>query len=83
MVEIPEERRGDGPCQNCEQEYFDWSADNAFWNNVIAEWKGVDWTGGDPGAILCITCFGVIAHNLGYDMIGFRMTPEWRWQRRL
>jgi hypothetical protein len=82
MVEIPKIGQGDGPCQSCKQPYLDWHCDNAFWNNVIAEWKDVPFSAGDPGAILCFTCFGVIAYRQGWDLMGFTMSPQWRWQRR-
>lgn len=82
MVAIPEHLVGDGPCQRCGGDNVRWWTERAFWNNVMAEWRNEDPTGGDPGGIYCIPCFVIIVDTLGYDVPTWEFKPTWRWQRK-
>lgn len=82
VVELPRHLVGDGPCQRCDGVNVRWSTESAFWNSVIAEWKGDEWTGYDPGGIFCISCFVTIVDEVGYAVPAYELKPAWRWQKR-
>lgn len=81
-ISIPEDLEGDGPCERCGEKNIRWYVESQFWNVVISLWKVERWTGGDPGAILCVQCFVTIANEVGYDVPSWELRPAWPAVRR-
>ena len=64
---------GDSPCFDCwAEENPVWFTDNVFWNEVM---------GKDKLKILCTDCFIVKAEKK-YKVTGWRLIPEFKWQRK-
>lgn len=74
---VPARLQGDGPCMDCgTEDNIRWFTDSTFWNEVLGGPGAMD----DPGGILCIACFVIRVDAAGFAPIGWRLTPEWRWE---
>jgi len=79
MTDLPERLRGDGPCQDCGTlNNIVWFTENVLWNEVM----GDPGTMGDPGGIVCISCFIRRVDRTGLAPTGWRLIPEWHWETR-
>ncbi len=76
-MSLPEQLRGDGPCQGCgTEDNIIWWCDNPIWNKVLGGEDATD----DPGGILCIPCFVVRADQAGLTPTGWKLVPDfWPW----
>jgi hypothetical protein len=75
-MNMPEKVRGDGPCQRCgTPDNIVWFTEDVFWNHVMRapESKFED-------GIICIPCFAVLAHDMGFRPTGWRLLAEWPWR---
>lgn len=77
MSTVPEDLRGDGPCSRCgTQDNIVWFTDSVFWNHVVRVPESVYY---EREPILCIPCFVILAHEIGYRPTGWRLSPEFKW----
>jgi len=72
MTVIPEEIRGDGPCQDCGGENIIWFTESGLWNAVMGGLEATD----DPGGILCVPCFAVRAHQVSPGHQRWKLVAE-------
>jgi hypothetical protein len=75
MSALPEDLRGDGPCDDCgTPDNIVWFTESVLWNDVIKD-QGDD-------KILCIPCFVKRVDAAGYYPTGWRLTAEWHWETK-
>lgn len=78
-MSLPEHLRGDGPCADCGTlENIVWHTDNVLWNAVTGEHVVHEQK---PAGILCVACFITRFDRAGYKTSGWRLIPEWGWER--
>lgn len=82
MSVLPDRLIGDVPCSRCGSEDFPvWFTDSPFWNSVVRS-APLPWlaeTHNPQGdGLLCINCFVVLAEERGFEVTGWRLTPEFR-----
>jgi hypothetical protein len=61
---------GDTVCQACMGANPMWWVPSELWNEVMNPDRSLPTPGGDPGGILCPTCFLLRADELGIGRVG-------------
>lgn len=74
---IPPDLQNTHPCDDCHNFYVSWFAPSPIWNIVVG---GEDQLG-DPGGMLCMTCFTLRAYGAGYRPVTWQLSPEWPWRK--
>lgn len=77
MRQIPDDIQESHTCDDCTQPYVAWFAPSVFWNHVMGGPTAL----GDPGGMVCMTCFAIRAYRAGYRPITWQLTPEWPWRQ--
>ena len=76
---------GDGPCADCgTEDNIVWFTDNTFWNDVMNKtpmFEQHKFESDETAKILCIDCFVKRAEDKYNIKGGWRVLPEFNWER--